>query len=162
MSLLMKEKDKEEMLNKIKDKNENFEAKMWGTLMLSNKDLIVNSFQYSGPGPAGAGMAGASGALSNRYCYCGMTETGIYFVIVKTMKVNEIEETFKLPYDAITKVKIKSSIIPGRKVVHIYSDLGKYHLSLMNNAIGSDIRGQKEAVKYFCDHIAARINSNKE
>lgn len=157
MAITMSEQSKNEMLDSIKEENETYEAKMWGTLMPSNKEIIVNSIKYSGLGPIGAGMAGATGAMSNQYCYIGMTKTGIYFVIIKTMKVNEIVDSFKLPYDAITKVKIKSSIIPGRRVVHIDANIGKLELSLMNNAIGSDIQGQKEAVQYFCDNIQTRL-----
>lgn len=154
----MNENDKNEMLDLVNDKKENYEAKMCGVLMATNGELIKKSFKYGLIGGAlGGGMAGASGALSNQYCYLGMTETGIYFVIVGPINVSEIKHAFKVPYNIIKKVKIKSGIIPGRKVVHVYTEDGNLKLALMSNAIGSDIQGQKEAVQYLCKHLEAKL-----
>lgn len=43
--------------------------------------------------------------------------------------------------------------MPGRKVVTVYFEKNKLKISLMNNAIGSDIQGQKENVERFCQMI---------
>lgn len=44
-------------------------------------------------------------------------------------------------------------LLPGRKVVMVYFGKNKLKISLMNNAIGSDIQGQKENVERFCQMI---------
>lgn len=156
--LTMSEKDKNEMLDTV-NSNEAYEAKMWGTLMASDAELLKNSLKYSLliGGALGGGLAGASGAFSNQYSYIGMTATGIYFVIIETFNIKKINNIFKIPYEVIEAVKIKGGIIPGRKVLYIKTSYGNLKLALMNNAIGSDIQGQKEAVTYFCDFLKTRF-----
>ena len=44
--------------------------------------------------------------------------------------------------------------LPGRKVVMLHLGKEKMKISLMNNAIGSDIQGQKENVEMFCQIVS--------
>lgn len=156
----MNENDKNEMLDGVKDKSENYEAKMWGVLMATDGALLKKSLKYNViiGGALGAGLAGASGALSNQYCYVGMSETGIYFVVIANMNVKKIKHVIKIPYDSIKKVKVKWGVIPGRKVINIHTEDGKLKLSLMNNAVGTDMQGQKEAVQYLCEHLESKVS----
>ena len=55
--------------------------------------------------------------------------------------------------ECITKAEVKGGLLPGRKVVTVYFGKNKLKISLMNNAIGSDIQGQKENVERFCQMI---------
>lgn len=55
--------------------------------------------------------------------------------------------------ECITKAEVKGGLLPGRKVVTVYFEKNKLKISLMNNAIGSDIQGQKENVERVCQMI---------
>ena len=49
---------------------------------------------------------------------------------------------------------MKGGLLPGRKVVLLHFGKTKMKISLMNNAIGSDIQNQKENVEKFCQAVA--------
>ena len=73
-------------------------------------------------------FGGAGGALSNEYCYVGMTENRFAFFIVGKIDVTQVKFAFVIPFAQIERVKVKKSLIPGRYVIHIYS--GKNHIKL--------------------------------
>ena len=50
--------------------------------------------------------------------------------------------------------RVKGGLLPGRKVVLLHFGKTKMKISLMNNAIGSDIQNQKENVEKFCQAVA--------
>ena len=94
------------------------------------------------------------GALSNVYCYLGVTEQHLNMVIVNSVNVSKIENRFSLPLSSITKAEVKGGLLPGRKVVMLHFGKEKMKISLMNNAIGSDIQRQKENVEMFCQIVS--------
>ena len=100
------------------------------------------------------GAAAALGALSNAYCYLGVTEKHLNMVIVNSVNVSKIENRLSLPLSSITKAEVKGGLLPGRKVVMLHFGKEKMKISLMNNAIGSDIQGQKENVEMFCQIVS--------
>ena len=63
------------------------------------------------------GAAAALGALSNAYCYMGITEKHLNMVIVNSVNVSKIENRLSLPLSSITKAEVKGGLLPGRKVV---------------------------------------------
>ena len=99
------------------------------------------------------GAAAALGALSNAYCYLGVTEKHLNMVIVNSVNVSKLK-TGSLPLSSITKAEVKGGLLPGRKVVMLHFGKEKMKISLMNNAIGSDIQGQKENVEMFCQIVS--------
>ena len=100
------------------------------------------------------GAAAALGALSNAYCYMGVTEKHLNMVIVNSVNVSKIENRLSLPLSSITKAEVKGGLLPGRKVVMLHFGKEKMKISLMNNAIGSDIQRQKENVEMFCQIVS--------
>ena len=83
-----------------------------------------------------------------------MTENNINFVIVDSVNVSKIKNSISIPKSSITKAEVKGGILPGRKVVLLHFGKTKMKISLMNNAIGSDIQNQKENVEKFCQTVA--------
>lgn len=75
-------------------------------------------------------------------------------VIVNSVNVSKIENRLSLPLNSITKAEVKGWLLPGRKVVMLHFGKEKMKISLMNNAIGSDIQGQKENVEMFCQIVS--------
>ena len=147
--ITMNEKDKNEMLDSILNEKEEYLCKLWGVLMADSKT-------YSAIGGLSAivgGGAAALGALSNAYCYIGVTEQHLNFVVVDSVNVRNIKNRISIPMECITKAEVKGGFLPGRKVVMLYFGKDKLKISLMNNAIGSDIQGQKENVERFCQMI---------
>ena len=67
-----------------------------------------------------------------------------------SVNVRNIKNRISIPMECITKAEVKGGLLPGRKVVTVYFEKNKFKISLMNNAIGSDIQGQKENVERFC------------
>ena len=129
--ITMNEKDKNEMLDSILNEKEEYLCKLWGVLMADSKTY----------------------AASNAYCYIGVTEQHLNFVVVDSVNVRNIKNRISIPMECITKAEVKGGLLPGRKVVTVYFEKNKFKISLMNNAIGSDIQGQKENVERFCQMI---------
>lgn len=150
--LTMNEKDKNEMLEAILNENEAYQCKLWAVIMAGADTyaLIGGLSTLTG----GGGAAAALGALSNAYCYLGVTEQHLNMVIVNSVNVSKIENRLSLPLSSITKAEVKGGLLPGRKVVMLHFGKEKMKISLMNNAIGSDIQGQKENVEMFCQIVS--------
>ena len=136
--LTMNEKDKNEMLEAILNENEAYQCKLWAVIMAGADTYAL----IGGLSTLTGGAAAALGALSNAYCYLGVTEQHLNMVIVNSVNVS------------ITKAEVKGGILPGRKVVMLHFGKEKMKISLMNNAIGSDIQGQKENVEMFCQIVS--------
>ena len=132
--LTMNEKDKNEMLEAILKENEAYQCKLWAVIM------------------AGADTYAPIGGLST--LTGGITEKHLNMVIVNSVNVSKIENRLSLPLSSITKAEVKGGLLPGRKVVMLHFGKEKMKISLMNNAIGSDIQGQKENVEMFCQIVS--------
>ena len=148
--LTMNEKDKHEMLEAILDENESYQCKLWAVIMAGADTYAL----IGGLSTLTNGAAAALGALSNVYCYMGLTEKHLNLVIVNSIDVSSIENRLSLPLSSITKAKVKGGLLPGRKVALLYFGKDKMKISLMNHAIGSDIQNQKENVGKFCQVVS--------
>ena len=146
--LTMNEKDKNEMLEAILNESEAYQCKLWAVIMAGADTYAL----IGGLSTLTGGAAAALGALSNAYCYMGITEKHLNMVIVNSVNVSKIEN--RLSLNSITKAEVKGGLLPGRKVVMLHFGKEKMKISLMNNAIGSDIQGQKENVEMFCQIVS--------
>ena len=84
---------------------------------------MADSKTYSAIGGLSAivgGGAAALGALSNAYCYIGVTEQHLNFVVVDSANVRNIKKQNIYPMECITKAEVKGGLLPGRKVVTVY------------------------------------------
>lgn len=148
----MNERDKNEMLDSILATGETYQCKLWATIMADARTHAV----IGGMSTLAGSAAVAMGALRNTYCYLGVTESSLNFVIVDTMNVSKVKNRMSIPKDSITKMKVKGSFVPGRKVMILCFGKTKLKISMMSHAIGSDIQGQRENVEKLCQ-IAANL-----
>lgn len=145
----MNERDKNEMLNAIAGEGETYQCRLWGTIMADAKTYA----RIGGLSPIAGSGAAALGALSNAYCYLGMTEKNINFVIIDSIDVSKVKNRLSVPVGNIGKAEVKKGLIPGRTTVILHIENTKMKLILMNNTVGSDIKGQKENVEKFCQLV---------
>ena len=110
--LTMNEKDKNEMLEAILKENEAYQCKLWAVIM-------AGADTYALIGGLSTLTGGAAAALSNAYCYLGVTEKHLNMVIVNSVNVSKIENRLSLPLSSITKAEVKGGLLPGRKVVKL-------------------------------------------
>lgn len=142
----MNEQDKNTMLDEILDKGESYQLKIWAAIMAD-----AGTYARIGGISLVAGSASAAlGALSNAYCYLGLTERCINFVIVDSIDVSKVKNRLSIPLDSITKAEVKKGFIPGRTTVLLHFQNSTIKLALMNNTVGSDLQGQKEGVAALC------------
>ena len=154
MQWSMKVKDRDENLNRLIEEGEQFDCKIWATIMESTFNLMKH---VMGLPPA---LAGAAGALSNQYCYIGISKRKMYISIIETFKPEEETASLVIPFSEIKKAKIKWGVIPKRKVLVLYfCSNEKMKISVMSNAIGSDIKDQQENARKFFELISAINNS---
>ena len=146
----LNEKDKNELLGQALKEGESYNAKVWGCLMADTKTLM----QFAAVGGI---FSGAMGALSNEYCYVGMTNSRFVFYVMETFDCYKVKYAFEVPFAQIEKVKAKKSLLPGRHVVNIYVSKHCLKLSLVTNTIGSDIKNQKEGVELILAEIAEKF-----
>jgi len=99
----MNEKDKNKMLEAILNKNEAYQCKLWAVIMAGADTYAL----IGGLSTLTGGAAAALGALSNVYCYLGVTEQHLNMVIVNSVNVSKIENRLSLPLSSITKAEVK-------------------------------------------------------
>ena len=80
MTLFMNEKDMNEMLDSICPEGETYQGKAWGTLMSGTAEML------------------ALGALSNVYCYVGVTEKTLVIAVLETLisRIFTVKSAFRL------------------------------------------------------------------
>ncbi len=81
MTLFMNEKDMNEMLDSICPEGETYRGKAWGTLMSGTAEML------------------ALGALSNVYCYVGVTEKTLVIAVLETFDISHIYGKICIPFD---------------------------------------------------------------
>ena len=91
--LTMNEKDKNEMLEAILNESEAYQCKLWAVIMAGADTYAL----IGGLSTLTGGAAAALGALSNAYCYLGVTEKHLNMVIVNSVNVSKIENRLSLP-----------------------------------------------------------------
>ena len=144
----MNEQDKNLMLDDILQPGQNYQMKIWGTIMADAKTYALLGTLSEVVGSAAAVM----GVLSNAYCYIGATEEYLNFVIVDSINVRKIVNRLSIPFVNITGVKIKKGLL-GRTTIILKFGNGRMKLALMDNTIGSDLAGQKEGVAMLCERL---------
>lgn len=126
--------------------NSKYESKIWATIMANNDVLMEYVLKY---GPT----SGAVGALTNEYCYIGLIEDRLDIVVLNNLNAKK-EYEFSIKLNDINKIKIKKSIILSRKVLILYLNNNKeIKISIMNNAIGTNIKNQKENVNILIEKL---------
>lgn len=153
MELFLSAEERDSKLNNLLQENEILECKIWATIMESTANLIKLSIYTSAI--YGSAIGGAMGALTNQYCFMGISNKKLLISVVKTFKLTEENYNLVIPFDKIKDVKIKGSVIPGRKVIILtYENNEKMKISIMSNAIGSNIKDQKENSIKFLELIS--------
>ena len=140
MALKIKEKDMNTMLESIKPKDETYKAKTWSTIMSGTVKLL------------------ALGALSNVSAYVGVTENEMTVAVLDTIDISHIYGELHIRYDQIKSLKIKKSIIPGQRVVHIETDSSKLKMTLFNNPLSAKIPNQKEAIEIIIQTLNENVH----
>lgn len=126
--------------------NGTYQCKIWATIMANNDVLMEYALKYGA-------SAGSAGALTNEYCYIGLNEDRLDIVVLNNFSAKK-EYEFSIQLNDITKIKIKKSIIPSRRVLILYlNDNKEIKISIMNNAIGTNIKNQKENVNILIEKL---------
>ena len=161
MTLRMKTADMEKMLHEVVALDKKLNCTLWGVIMKSNGELLKNNLPIGmavgavlGVVMAGA-VGGAMGALSNIYCYIGCTDTSIHIVCIHSFDVSKVKAVITIPYNEISSIKIKRSLIPGGHIILIRCfQNSRLKISVMNNSIGTDMKNQKENAHKFFDILS--------
>ena len=86
----------------------------------------------------------ALGALSNTYCYIGVTDRHFCLAVTGTLKVNKMIGQYVVSYDELTKLKISGSLIPKQKRLLLKTkDGSKLKIAINCYNFGSSIKDQR-------------------
>lgn len=135
MTLFMNEKDMNEMLASICPEGETYQGKAWGTLMSGTAEML------------------ALGALSNVYCYVGVTEKTLVIAVLETFDISRIYGKILLPFDRLDEVKIQKGLMPSQRIIKAKSGKTKIKLSLVNNTFTAKIKDQKQGMRVICETL---------
>ena len=128
MTLFMNEKDMNEMLDSICPEGETYQGKAWGTLMSGTAEML------------------ALGALSNVYCYVGVTEKTLIIAVLETFDISHIYGKILLPFEQLDEVKVQKGLLPSQRIIKAKSGKTKIKLSLVNNSITAKIKDQSAGI----------------
>lgn len=129
MALLMNAADMERMLEEIRPEGETYTGKAWGTIMGGAVEIL------------------ALGALSNVYCYVGVTERSLVIAILETFDISHIYGKVCLPFDQIRELKIGHGLMPSQRIIKLKAEGVKLKLSLVNNTLTTRGIDQKSGMK---------------
>ena len=135
MTLFMNEKDMNEMLDSICPEGETYQGKAWGTLMSGTAEML------------------ALGALSNVYCYVGVTEKTLIIAVLETFDISHIYGKILLPFEQLDEVKVQKGLLPSQRIIKAKSGKTKIKLSLVNNSITAKIKDQKQGMLAICEAL---------
>ncbi len=74
-------------------------------------------------------------------------------VIINTFNIKSVERKVSIPINEITKVQVKKSFIPSRRVIIIHTKDLKIKISVMLNSMGCDITDQKENAECLIEKL---------
>ena len=149
MKFALNVKDRDEKLGAFLGNKQKFDCKIWAVIIENTANLMRKSIYFS------SDFAGLTGDLSGKYCYIGVMDSKLFFAVVDSFNVEKDNYNLIVPFSNLKQVKIKGGIIPGKKVVLLYFVEGGFmKVSVMNNAIGSDISDQKENATRFLQLIS--------
>lgn len=129
MALLMNAADMDRMLEEIRPEGETYTGKAWGTIMGGAVEIL------------------ALGALSNVYCYVGVTERSLVIAILETFDISHIYGKVCLPFDQIRELKIGHGLMPSQRIIKLKAEGIKLKLSLVNNTLTTRGIDQKSGMK---------------
>ena len=129
MALLMNAADMDRMLEEIRPEGETYTGKAWGTIMGGAVEIL------------------ALGALSNVYCYVGVTERSLVIAILETFDISHIYGKVCLPFDQIRELKIGHGLMPSQRIIKLKAEGVKLKLSLVNNTLTTRGIDQKSGMK---------------
>lgn len=135
MTLFMNEKDMNEMLDSICPEGETYQGKAWGTLMSGTAEML------------------ALGALSNVYCYVGVTEKTLVIAVLETFDISHIHGKICIPFDQFDELKVQKGLLPSQRIIKAKSGKTKIKLSLVNNSITAKIKDQKQGMLAICEAL---------
>lgn len=135
MTLFMNEKDMNEMLASICPDGETYQGKAWGTLMSGTAEML------------------ALGALSNVYCYVGVTEKTLVIAVLETFDISHIYSKICIPFDQFDELKVQKGLLPSQRIIKAKSGKTKIKLSLVNNSITAKIKDQKQGMLAICEAL---------
>ena len=135
MTLFMNEKDMNEMLDSICPEGETYQGKAWGTLMSGTAEML------------------ALGALSNVYCYVGVTEKTLVIAVLETFDISHIYGKICIPFDQFDELKVQKGLLPSQRIIKAKSGKTKIKLSLVNNSITAKIKDQKQGMLAICEAL---------
>ena len=135
MTLFMNEKDMNEMLDSICPEGETYQGKAWGTLMSGTAEML------------------ALGALSNVYCYVGVTEKTLVIAVFETFNISHIYGKICIPFDQFDELKVQKGLLPSQRIIKAKSGKTKIKLSLVNNSITAKIKDQKQGMLAICEAL---------
>ena len=95
MALVMNDTDMKRMLEELCPEGETYTAMAWGTIMAGTAEVL------------------ALGALSNIYCYIGVTQRSFIVAVLGTFDISKINGKICLPFTGIESVKVKHGLIPS-------------------------------------------------
>lgn len=105
-TLFMNEEDKNKMLNAILPEGESYIAGASATIMGGTIAVL------------------ALGALSNVYCYLGVTEKHLCIAVAGTLKIDEMQGKYTVPYENLTKLSVGGSLVPKQKIIKLQAKDG--------------------------------------
>lgn len=129
MALLMNAADMDRMLEEIRPEGETYTGKAWGTIIGGAVEIL------------------ALGALSNVYCYVGVTERSLVIAILETFDISHIYGKVCLPFDQIRELKIGHGLMPSQRIIKLKAEGVKLKLSLVNNTLTTRGIDQKSGMK---------------
>ena len=133
MEFVMRAEKRDKFLNDMLCEGESYKGKVWITIMASTAKLLKYAAIYGGAG----------GALSNTYGYMGLTDGALNFVTVGNVNVDSVKDRFCIPLNSITGIKIRRGYFGGR-LLYLYFENESMKISIMNNALFSNIKDQRE------------------
>ena len=95
----------------------------------------------------------ALGAISNVYCYVGVTERSLVIAVLETFDISHIYGKVCIPFDQFEKLKIKKGLVPSQRIIKMKSGKTKIKLSLVNNSITAKVKDQKEGMQKICEAL---------
>ena len=120
MALVMNDTDMKRMLEELCPEGETYTAMAWGTIMAGTAEVL------------------ALGALSNIYCYIGVTQRSFIVAVLGTFDISKINGKICLPFTGIESVKAEGL---------------KLKISLVNNTITAKVKEQKQGIAGICEAL---------
>lgn len=152
MASLVSKEQRDKLLNESLDENELYKCKIWATIMANFKKLFLYALKYGKLG----------GVFSNIYCYIGLTENHLNIVTLGAFYVDRSIDRYNILLSDIKRATIRRSLVPGRRLIKLKYGNTKLKISVMNNAIGTNIKDQKENANTLINNLKKIVKNNKK